>query len=309
MKKSILILLAVLISFNLFAWNALEGTKNVLPEEPYKVAALLKTLQNPFWVAMRDGLQEEAERLGIQLDVYAAQTENDMSGQLAIMESIVQKDYDAILFAPITPTNLIPAIVEANKKGIVVANLDAAVDFEKLNQAGGHVVGFVSTNNYNVGKMAAQYIANLIGEGEVAVIEGIAGEVSSENRKNGFLDEIKKYENIKVVSVQPANWDRMRALDVATNMLTSFPNIKAIYACNDTMALGAAQAALNMGKSGKVHVVGTDGIPEAIEAVQSGRMSATIAQDPAGIGVATLRIAIFTLNAMNGEVPAQLITK
>jgi D-allose transport system substrate-binding protein len=309
MKKSILILLAVLISFNLFAWNALEGTKNVLPEKPYKVAALLKTLQNPFWVAMRDGLQEEAERLGIQLDVYAAQTENDMSGQLAIMESIVQKDYDAILFAPITPTNLIPAIVEANKKGIVVANLDAAADFEKLNQAGGHVVGFVSTNNYNVGKMAAQYIANLIGEGEVAVIEGIAGEVSSENRKNGFLDEIKKYENIKVVSVQPANWDRMRALDVATNMLTSFPNIKAIYACNDTMALGAAQAVFNMGKSGKAHVVGTDGIPEALQAVQSGRMSATIAQDPAGIGIATLRVAIFTLNAMNGEVPAQLITK
>lgn len=309
MKKAVLMIVLLTISFSLFAWNALEETETVVAEKPYKIAALLKTLQNPFWVDMRDGLMEEAERQGVMLDVYAAQTEGDIAGQLAIMESIVQKDYDAILFAPITPTNLIPAIVKANKKGIVVANLDAAVDTKKLNEAGGNIVGFVSTNNYNVGKMAAEYIANLIKDGEVAVIEGISGEKSSEDRKNGFLDGIKNYPNIKVVSVQPANWDRLKALDVATNMLASFPNLKAIYACNDTMALGASQAVINSEKSGKIHVVGTDGIPEAVEAVKNGRMTATIAQDPAGIGIATLRIAIFTLNAMNGEVPAQLITK
>jgi len=308
MKKVITVVLIVLVSLGLMA-GVLETTENLVAEKPYKIAVLLKTLANPFWISMKQGVLDEAERLGVQVDIYSVSTEGDIQGQLSIMETIVQRGYDGIAFAPITPTNLIPAIVKANKKGIPVVNLDESVDREALYKAGGSIVGFVTTNNFNVGKQAAHFVAEKIGgAGEVAVIEGMAGNKSGEDRKNGFLAGISEYPEIKVVASQPANWDRLMALDVAKNILQRFPNLKAIYCANDTMALGAVQAVINAGKQGKIIVVGTDGIPEALKAVKEGKLAATVAQDPYNIGVAGLRILVFTLNAMNSEVPSKLIT-
>ncbi|HCZ07257.1 MAG TPA: allose ABC transporter [Thermotogae bacterium] len=308
MKRVVSVVVLLLVSLGLMA-GILEMTENLVAAKPYKIAVLLKTLANPFWVSMQQGILDEAKRLGIQVDVYSVPTEGDIQGQLTILETIVQKDYDGIAVAPITPTNLIPGIVKANRKGIPVVNLDESVDREALHKAGGSIVGFVTTNNFNVGKQAAYFIAEKIGGvGEVAIIEGMAGNKSGEDRKNGFIAGVSEYPGIKVVASQPANWDRLMALDVAKNMLQRFPNLKAIYCANDTMALGAAQAVINAGKQGKIIVVGTDGIPEALKAIKEGRLTATVAQDPYNIGVAGLRILVFTLNAMNGEVPSKLIT-
>ena len=102
----------------------------------------------------------------------------------------------------------------------------------------------------------------------------------------------KKHSQIKLVASQPADWDRIKALDVATNVLQRNPNIKAIYCANDTMAMGVAQAVANAGKTGKVLVVGTDGIPEARKMVEAGQMTATVAQNPADIGATGLKLMV-----------------
>lgn len=279
-----------------------------------KIAIVLKTLANPFWVAMKEGIEEEAKKQKVQVDIYSVPTEGDIKAQADLLDSILQKDYDGLGVAPLTPVNLIPGVVRANKAGILVVNIDEAINSAELANQGGKVISFVTTNNVKVGAQAAQFVIKTVGQvgGEVAIIEGMSGNVSGNDRRDGFRAEIAKVAGFKLVASQPGNWDRVTALNVASNMLQRFPNLKAIYCCNDTMALGAAQAVQNSGKKGIV-VVGTDGIPEAIAAIGEGRLTATVAQDPGEVGAESLRLLLAALSGKavpaRADVPSKLITK
>lgn len=133
--------------------------------------------------------------------------------------------------------------------------------------------------------------------GEVAIIEGKAGNASGEYRKNGATNAFTANSAFKLVASQPADWDRQKALDTAASMIQKYPNLKAIYCCNDTMALGALQAVKNANKLGQIMVVGTDGAAEAIDSVKAGELSATVAQDSAGIGAVSLKTMVETVKA------------
>lgn len=253
-------------------------------------AIVLKTLSNPFWASMKEGIEAEAKVLGIKVDVYAAQSEEDTEGQLKILENCLNKEYKAIGVAPLSPVNLIPAIVQANQKGIYVMNIDEKIDMTELKNAGGSVIGFATTDNVKVGEKGASYIIEQLAEGgQVAIIEGKAGNASGEARKEGATNAFKANAKIELVASQPGDWDRQKALDVASSYLQKYPDLKAIYACNDTMALGALQAVINANKLGQIVIVGTDGAPEALESIQKGELSATVAQDPGEMGATSLR--------------------
>ena len=253
-------------------------------------AILLKTLANPFWAQMKEGVEKEAKKLGVQVDVYASPSEGDLQAQLTLFEDLLNKNYKGIAFAPISAVNLIQPAATAYKKGIFLVDLDEKIDTANLKQAGGNVEAFITTDNVAVGKKGADFIIGKLGEkgGKVAIIEGKAGVSSGEARKKGATDAFKAAKNIDLVASQPADWDRLRALDVATNILQTNADLQAFYCANDTMALGAMQAVQNVGKSGKVMIVGTDGVPEAIKMVEAGRLTATVAQDPAKIGATGL---------------------
>ena len=254
-------------------------------------AIILKTLSNDFWAKMKAGIEEEAKALGVKVDIFAAQSEDDTAGQLSIFENCLTKKYKAIGVAPLSPTNLINGIVQANEKGIYVMNIDEKIDIDTLRNAGGSVIAFATTDNVAVGEKGANFIITQLGEngGDVAIIEGKAGNASGESRKTGATNAFKKADKIKLVASQPADWDRQKALDTATSYIQMYPNLKAIYCCNDTMALGALQAVINADKLGKIIVVGTDGSAEALESIRAGQLDATVAQDPAKIGATSLR--------------------
>lgn len=313
-----LIIFTLLVGCNAGPTTNQKSNKNN-GDEKIKVGVILKTLSNPFWTKMEDGIKEEAEKLGVEVDILAAQSEDDVQGQLKIFEDLLNKDYDGIAFAPISPVNLIPQAVNAYKKGIPTVNIDEKVDMDELVKAGGNVQAFVTTDNEKVGEQAANFIVEKIQSGEVAIIEGKSGAASGEARKRGAEKVFKSNSNIKLVASQPADWDRNKALDVVTNLLQRYPNLKAIYACNDTMALGALQAVQNAGKEKQVIVVGTDGTPEAIDSINKGGLTATIAQDSAEIGRRSLQLLV---DAIKGKkligleeepevvnVPSNLITK
>jgi D-allose transport system substrate-binding protein len=304
---TLVLALMLMASVNVFAQGLLEDT---VAEKPYRIAVLLKTLANPFWVDMQEGVLEEAERLGVEVDVFAVAQEGDAEEQLRLFENVIAREYDGIAFAPITPVNLIPVISKANDLGIPVVNLDERVPFNTLRDRGAYVYSFVTTNNVLVGEQAAEFVIQKLGPagGKVAVIEGMAGNVSGDDRRDGFTNRIKQEPGFEVVASQPANWDRTQALNVATNILNRHPELKAIYACNDTMALGALRAVENLGMD--VIVVGTDGVPEAIEAVKEGRLAATIAQDPAMIGKVGLRLLVRALNIpQQVDVPSLVVAE
>lgn len=311
--------MAVLLAFALVSFTFASGNNDKGGSSGQaEYAVVLKTLVSPFWQGVEKGVKDRAATLGITVDVYAANSEDDIEGQVQILENCITKGYKAIGVAPISPVNLNSVIAQATKKGIYIVNIDEMVNRDNLRSQGGAVQGFVATDNKAVGELGAGYIVSKVsGGGEVAIIEGKAGNVSGEDRKEGAAKAFAAAGGFTVVSSQPADWDRTLAFDLASSLITRFPNLKGIYACNDTMAMGAIEAVKRAGKD--IIVVGTDGNEDAIASVKAGELGATVAQDTSaigGIGLEMLRDAYTGKVKIdpNAEVPfrgakAELITK
>ena len=255
-------------------------------------AVILKTRATDFWVKMWKGVEAEAEAKGVKVDLYAAQSEEDLEGQLAILESCISKGYKGIAIAPLSSVNVLPGIAEATEKGITIVDVDEKFDEKELENQGGACVAYVATDNVAVGNKGGQFIVDNVDEGaQVAIIEGKSGNQSSEDRAEGAR---KAFEDggLDIIGSQAADWDRQTALDVATTFIQQNPDLKGIYCCNDGMALGAIQAVINADKVGEILVVGTDGDTEAVESIAAEQLSATVAQDPAQIGASSLDLLI-----------------
>ena len=268
-----------------------------------KYAVILKTQATDFWTKMWKGVEDKAEEMGIQVDIYSAQSEEDFEGQVAILEKCINDGYGGIAIAPLSASNLVSTAAKAYKEGITVVNIDEKFDMEEMEKQGGAVVGFVTTDNVAVGNKGAGYIVENVEEGsKVAIIEGKAGNASGEDRAKGAKEAFEAA-GLEVVGSVPGDWDRQKALDAATSFIQQNPDLKGIYCCNDTMALGALQAVINENKLGEIFVVGTDGDTEAVDSVNAGQLSATVAQDPAGIGAKGLELLVEAVKAGNiGEV-------
>jgi D-allose transport system substrate-binding protein len=268
---------------------------------------------------MASGVQAEAARRGITVDIYAAESEDDLQGQQTMMQDLISKHYKAIAVAPITPVNLIEPTSRATRAGISVVEVDERMDERQMRAEGAVTLATIATDNRMLGGKAARFIlATASGRPiDVAIIEGRAGSASSEARVAGALSVLRNSGNATVVSIQPADWDRERALGVATAMLARDPKLGAIYAANDTMALGAEQAVQNAGRSGPIMVVGTDGSPEALASIRAGALSATVVQDARAIGAAAVDVMADALQgrdkpgdaARNITIESRLVTR
>ena len=216
--------------------------------------------------------------------------------RLNLMENMITSGkYDALCVAPITPTNLISGVVMANEANIPVVNIDEKFDMDALAEAGGYVVGYATSDNVAVGEMAAQEIMNQFPDGAgVCIVEGIAGATSGELRRDGCRDALEAAEGYTVLDVQPGDWDRQTALDVATNMINKYGDeLDAIFTANDTMAKGVLQAMINTGRE-DIFLVSTDADTEVQEAIAAGQLIAVV-QDPGGIAFSCVEQAVACL--------------
>lgn len=153
---------------------------------------------------MRDGIQAEADKMGIKVDIYAANTEDDVEGQVTLLENAISTGYKAIGVAPISDVNLNNAIADATSKGIKIVNIDEKVNMDALAELGGACTAYVATDNVAVGKLGAEYLIEQIGgAGEVAIVEGKAGAVSGENRRDGAKAAFEAA-GLTIVESQPA---------------------------------------------------------------------------------------------------------
>ena len=271
------------------AGDKTSGTSMAAGEEKY--AIVLKTQSSQFWQDMKAGIEEEAAKLGVQVDVQSGNTEDDVEGQVQILENFVSTgSYKAIGVAPISDVNLNNAIAEGCSKGIVFIDIDEKIDAEALGELGGGLYAYVATDNKEVGETGAGELLKQVGnDAEVAIIEGKAGALSGEQRRDGAKAAFEAA-GAKIVDSQPADWDRTKAMDVATNMISANPDLKAIYCCNDTMAMGAVEAVKKSGKD--IKVCGTDGNDDAIQAVADGDLAATVAQNPKLVGATALNLMV-----------------
>lgn len=271
---------------------------NVTPPAGKKrIGVILVTLANPFWVSMKNGYKSAAREYGVSIDVQAAPQENSVTAQLNILETMVAKNYDAIVVHTITKQNLLPGIIKASKKGIPIIS-DRRIDVAAARAAGAKPIIVDLVDFYGQGKAGAEYIVKKLsnrGGGKVAIIEGLPGAPQSEARRDGAADVFNNSSVTNLVSVQPGNWDRSKAYHVTTNLMQANPDLKAIICANDTMALAAVEAIDAMGKSEQVMVVGIDLIPQAKEAIAAGKLGASVAFSPFVIGETCAKSAMLAI--------------
>lgn len=269
------------------------------PSKKYKFGVVLKTLNNEHWQEMKKGYEEAAKKYGVDIEIQAAKDEGDLTGQLNLAETMLNKGYDLLSISPLSTTNLQPVLNNAKSKGTPVLNVDdSRVDANV----------FVGGDHREMGVLAAEYIHKLLPNGgKVAQVEGQSGSPAAVQRTEGFKNALEKYDNLQLVSSQPGNWDRLKAQEVATNILKAHPDIKAFYANNDTMALGVVEALKNAGKLDDVIVIGTDGVPNAISSIQKGELTATIGTFPYHMGYSAVEIGIRLLEGQ--KVPDTVVTK
>jgi ribose transport system substrate-binding protein len=258
------------------------------------VALVMKTLNNPFFIDMQKGAEDTAKKLGVTLLVQAAEREVDVEKQMQIIENLIQREVDVLCITPSGSKEIVPAIVKANKADIPVLIVDTRVDSISLIEAGGKIATFIGSDNFDGGRIAGEYIVNaLAGKGEIAILEGIPGHETGDARMSGFHKALEGKKGIQIVTSQTANWERNLGFNVFQNILQSYPAVKALFSCNDIMALGAIEAITAAGKTGQIVVVGFDAIEDARDAIRTGKMSGSIAQHPYNMG----RLAI--VNAKN----------
>ena len=267
-----------------------------------RIGLSVSTLNNPFFVTLRDGAQSAADEAGAELIVSDAQ--NDTAQQQDDIQNFVTQQVNVILVNPVDSDAVVPAIEAANQANIPVIALDRGA-------SGGELATTIASDNVQGGNLAGEELIRLVGSGSVAQLEGTPGADPARDRGQGFQDAIDAQSAVEVVASQSANFDRAEGLNVAENILQANPNIVGIFAQNDEMALGAVQA-LGDSAGDEVKVVGFDAIEDALSAIQDGTINATVAQQPAEIGSLGVENAIRVINGESVEenipVEVQLVT-
>ena len=279
-------------------------------EEAITVGLSLSTLNNPFFVTLKEGAEAAADAAGVSLVVMDSQ--DDATVEATNMEDLIQQGVDVILVNPTDADAIVPSIEKANAAGIPVFTIDRGA-------SGGEIVSHIASDNVAGGAMAAEFLCEAInGEGNVVELEGIAGTSAARDRGQGFNDYMSaSCSGVTIVAKQTANFNRAEGLTVFENILQAEPDIAGVFAHNDEMILGAIEAAAAAGREGIVFV-GFDAVDDAVAAVEAGTLAATVAQQPSEMGRLGVENAVAHLNGesvseyvpvdlalVGGEMPAE----
>jgi ribose transport system substrate-binding protein len=272
------------------------------------VALVLKTLNHPFFVDMRRGAQEAADRLGVNLQVQAAERESDVDKQMQIVENMLQTGIKVLAITPSGSREIVSALVKAKTAGVPIVIVDTRLDPKAASDAGVVAQTFIGSDNYEGGKLAGEYTIQATGgKAKVGILEGIPGHETGDSRLRGYRDAVAKAPGIAIVASQPANWERDQGFNVFQNMLQAHPDIDTVFAASDLMALGAIEAIAAAGKTGKIRVVGFDALDDAKKAIEAGTMAASVAQFPYEMGKAAVESAVKIL--AGEKLPADIMVK
>lgn len=280
----------------------LSTTVSVSAQAQDTMAIVLSTLNNPFFVTMKDGAEAKAEELGYKLIVLDSQ--NDPSKELSNIEDLTIRGVKAILINPTDSDAVSNAIRMANRSSIPVLTLDRGA-------SRGDVVSHIASDNVIGGEMAGHFIMEKVGEkAKVIQLEGIAGTSAARERGEGFMNAVNG-SGLELLASQPADFDRTKGLNVMENLLAANPDVEAVFAQNDEMALGALRAVQASGKD--VMIVGFDGTDDGIAAINRGLLGATVAQQPDLIGSLGIEMADKVLKGEKVDeyvpVPLKIVAK
>jgi ribose transport system substrate-binding protein len=294
--------------------SAQSGESSAAGVQKPRVALIMKSLANEFFSTMAEGATSHQSSHADQYDliVNGIKDERDLSRQAALVDEMVTSGVDAIVIAPADSKALVPALRRAKMSGVVVVNIDNRLDADVLQQEG-IAIPFVGPDNRAGAKKVADFLATRLSKGdEVAILEGIRTSFNATQRRLGF-EESMKASGITTIDSQSAEWEMSKANTIASSMLSEHPEIKAILAANDSMALGAVAAVKSAGRTGGVQIVGFDNISAVQLAVRDGKVLATADQHGDQLAVFGIEAALKMLQDPEADVedietPVDLVT-
>ncbi|WP_083709741.1 substrate-binding domain-containing protein [Leifsonia sp. ALI-44-B] len=268
-----------------------------------KVAAVIKGLDNPFFQYMETGINDTAKSDDVSVQVQAAADIGDTTGQADKLTALVGQDFGCYIVNPISGTNLVQALSQVSTAGKTIVNIDQPIDADAAKTANLDIATYIGTDNEAAGGKAGDFVLGQIDPGsEVAIIGGIAGDVTSAARIDGFKAAVGS--DVDVIQETAADWKREMALTQATDIIAANPDVKAFFAANDDMGLGIVKAVENAGKTGEITVVSVDGNEDALESVKAGGLSATVAQYPFAVG--QLGVQACEVATSGGDLPKNI---
>ncbi len=317
MKRSVLLMLSLIVGCGSNSSTTTPSSENesaAAAKKP-RVALIMKSLANEFFSTMEDGAKaHQAEHSDqYELIVNGIKDELDVSRQVALVAEMIASDVDAIVIAPADSKALAPALRKAKQDGIIVINIDNRLDPDVLKQEGIEVP-FVGPDNRAGAKKVGDYLASKLSKGDaVVILEGIRGTFNAQQRLLGFKAAMAEA-GIKIVDSQSAEWEMSLANTIASSMLSEHPEIKAILAANDNMALGAVAAVKAAGRNGDVQIVGFDNISAIQQAIREQQVLATADQYGDKLAVFGIEYALSLINdpkadVRDRETPVDLVTR
>jgi len=260
--------------------SALEGCNRsqsaaaaAAPAGAKRLAVIVSTLNNPWFVVLADTARDRAQELGYQVTVFDSQ--NDPAKESANFDNVVSAGYGAVLFNCTDAKGSIANVRRAQAAGVPVFCMDREIE------ANDAAVSQILSDNYSGCVALGQFFVQQLGEaGRYVELLGLVADTNTWNRSKGFHSVVDRYPGLKMVAQQSADFDRSKALEVLEAILQAQPDIDAVFCGNDAMAMGAYQALLAAGKADKVKVFGFDGADDAVRAVAEGKLAATVMQYP-----------------------------
>lgn len=291
-SKTLLILVTAVFLLGSFAGTGLAKEKWVVFS--------VKNIVNPFWKACWTGAQKAAAEYKDIKITYTSPTKSDnIEEQTRMMEDIILKRPDAIVFVPVDYTALVPTVEKMNKAGIPVFNYCNEM-------AGGKYEIYVGCDDETLAYEIAKYTFKTVGnKGKVIVQDGVPGAITAQNRHKGFIRAIKETPGFKLLTAQPANYNRLLGMQVMENLLQRFPKVDVVLAANDEQGLGCVEAIDAAGRLKEIKVTGVDANYDAAQSVMQGRLFATADYSGHDQGYLTTKAAIQYLNGK--KIPKRII--
>ncbi|SRR5581483_4514250 len=267
-----------------------------------RIAVIPKGTQHEFWKSVHAGAADAAKELGVEIIWKGQAQENDREGQIRVVEDFVTQKVDGIVLAPLDDTALRSPVIDAQKSGIPVLIIDS--DLKDVD-----TVSFVATDNLKGGEMAGENLAKLIGgRGRVVMMRYQVGSASTTFREEGFLNAMKNYPNITVVSSnQYAGATTETAQKTSENLLTPLKKpdgtlgIDGIYCPNESSTFGMLRTLQDNGWAGKVKFVGFDASEKLVEGLRSGQIDGLVLQDPHAIGYLGVKTLVASMKGAKVE--------
>lgn len=273
--------------------GASSGDKVEKDASDMKVGLAVNTLNNPFFVDLKDGAEKQAEEEGIELIVIDSQ--GDPGKQMSDVENLLQQNIDLLILNPVDSDAAGQASLISNDQNVPVITVDREA-------SDGEIVTHVGYNALKSGEIAATYLdEELDSKGKIVEVQGVLGTNVGRDRSKGFNEYVDGVDGLEIIASQSANFDRGEALSVMEDILQANSEIDAVYAANDEMVMGVLSAIESANRLDDITVIGTDAIDPALEAIREGRLDATIAEPPFFLGSEAVEAAVKTLSGEEVE--------